>query len=371
MAGMATMPGPIAGGELRAALVTPLTGSLGGFGRDGTEALALWADRAAELPPALNGVTLELTDAAGRPAEAMAEAAAGEPDLLFGPYGSGPARRACAATDRLVFNHGGATAALRRPEYGNVVNVPAPAATYLHGAIDAATAADPGLARAAVLHTDTGFAREVGEGAARHARDRGLAAAVTSCQPGEVAAAATEVAGADLLLVAGRFDDEIAALRALRGGPWRAAAFVGAGVDEVFAGLPDHREGLLGPAQWTAETAPAPDEGPDAAWFAAAFAERTGRPPSYPAAQAFAAGLIAARCVREAGTVDDAVVARAAGRLWCTTLYGGFGLDSVTGLQARHEVVTVQWQDGHRRPVWPPEQAAAALRHPLPAGPDG
>lgn len=351
---------------LRAALITPLSGSLARFGRDSAEALALWAERAAQLPGSWSGVDLEVVDSAPDPAAAARRVAAGA-DVVFGPYGSGPARRVCAVTDRPVINHGGATAALRRPDHPHVINVLAPAATYLHGAVDVVADADPALASAAVLHTRTGFATEVGDGAAAHARARGLTVQVTGCAAGAVADAAAAVGDAELLLVAGRFDDEATALRHLRPRPWRAAAFVGAGVDEVLADLPAEREGLLGPAQWTVETAPEPDEGPHAAWFADRYAERAGRPPSYPAAQAFAGGLVAARCLRDAGTADDDALRRAADRLACTTLYGPFGLDPATGLQARHRVVTVQWQDGRRRVVWPPARAQAALRHPLPA----
>ena len=34
------------------------------------------------------------------------------------------------------------------------------------------------------------------------------------------------------------------------------------------------------------------------------------------------------------------------------------------GRQSGHRVLTVQWQDGVRRVVWPPELATADLRHP-------
>ena len=55
----------------------------------------------------------------------------------------------------------------------------------------------------------------------------------------------------------------------------------------------------MGPAQWLAEAAPIPDEGPSAEEFLAAFRERTGQEPAYPAVQAFAAGLLALRCLRD------------------------------------------------------------------------
>jgi branched-chain amino acid transport system substrate-binding protein len=47
--------------------------------------------------------------------------------------------------------------------------------------------------------------------------------------------------------------------------------------------------------------------------------------------------------------------------LACTTLYGAFRLDPLSGLQSGHHILTVQWQQGIRRVVWPPEQAERPL----------
>jgi branched-chain amino acid transport system substrate-binding protein len=94
--------------------------------------------------------------------------------------------------------------------------------------------------------------------------------------------------------------------------------------------------------------------------------------PPYPAAQAFAAGVIAGRCLRDArldascpAGHHDAALLAAARALDCTTLFGRFRLDPATGRQVGHQMLTVQWQDGVRRVVWPPERAQAPLRHPL------
>ena len=106
--------------------------------------------------------------------------------------------------------------------------------------------------------------------------------------------------------------------------------------------------------------------GPPAGRFVAAYRERTGAEPPYPAAQAFAAGVVAERCVRDAARTQRRRPLLAAARaLDCTTLFARFRLDPSSGVQTGHRVLTVQWQDGERRVVWPPERARAALRHPL------
>lgn len=165
----------------------------------------------------------------------------------------------------------------------------------------------------------------------------------------------------EILLVVGNFAEEAALASVLLARPWRFAAFVGAGVEEVLATLDERREGLLGSAQWVARTALPPDEGPDAHWFAAHYRKVAGSEPPYAAAQAFAAGVLSARCLRETGDPDEALIQAKAVRLTCRTLFGRFQLDPHTGLQTGHQVVVVQWQQGKRRVVWPPEQAECAL----------
>ena len=87
--------------------------------------------------------------------------------------------------------------------------------------------------------------------------------------------------------------------------------------------------------------------------------------PPYPAAQAFAAGLLCARCLRESGVSEDAAQLATARQLACTTLYGRFRVDPASGLQVGHQVLIVQWQNGARRVVWPPEQAERSVLSPL------
>src|ERR1700758_5789184 len=90
----------------RAVLVTPLSGPLARFGKAGASALALWAER--------SGVSLEVIDAYPSAASAIRAAEARRPDVVFGPYGSGPALAAAAASKGVVWNHGGATGRLAR-----------------------------------------------------------------------------------------------------------------------------------------------------------------------------------------------------------------------------------------------------------------
>jgi branched-chain amino acid transport system substrate-binding protein len=350
--------------RLHAALVTPLTGPLARFGRESELGLRLWADHAAVLPPPWTGVDLDVLDAAPDPGGAMCAAVETRPDVIFGPYGSGPMVVAARATDRVLWNHGGATSALRRPDFPNVINVLSPASSYFIGVLRAVRSVDPEITSVSILHRSTGFGRDVASGAMNAATELGFRARAVSFEPGLAAEAAVTLPEAEVLLVVGGFEDEVAAARTLLPGGWKAAAFVGAGVEDVLAALGDMREGLLGPAQWIASAAPEPNEGPDAGWFVERFRRIADSEPSYPAVQAFATGVLCARCLRGGG-VEDAAQLAVAYRMQCTTLYGRFRLDPESGLQVRHEVLVVQWQNGTRCVVWPPEQAERSLHYPL------
>jgi len=327
---------------VRAALVTPLSGPLGGFGRAGAAALALWADRFSGP----DEVHLSVVDAHPDARSALHRAESTHPDLLFGPYGTGPATRVATAASRLVWNHGGA----RVPPRRNVISVLAPAHTYFTGAVQLLRHQLAGNFNVGALHSNTGFGRGVADGALAEAQRLGIES--------RRAVLPDPAPEADALLVAASPEQEARIAETLDRRGRRAVGFVAAGVREVLAGLGVRREGLLGPAQWLAEAAPVPDEGPGAEEFLAAYRERTGREPAYPAVQAFAAGLLALRCLRAAGAADDAAVREAARRLDCTTLFGRFRIDS-RGRQVGHRVLTVQWQGGRRVVVWPPESASA------------
>ncbi len=352
--------------ELRALLLTPLSGPLARFGRAGAAALRLWAAEAADLPPPWRSVRLDLHDTHSDPAAAMRSGLASRPHLVFGPYGSRASLQALAATERVVWNQGGASSTIRWPAFPRAVNVLAPASSYFRGTLEAVRSVDPEARRVAILHGGTGFGADVARGAAEDAARLQFEATAIRFSAGDVARVAPQVPDADVLLVAGSFDDELAAARALLGREWRAEGFVGAVVDEVLAALGQARAGLLGPTQWVAAAAPESTEGPDVSWFLARYRAAIGSDPPYPAAQAFAAGVLAARCLRDARAVEDAAQLAVARSLDCRTLYGDFRLDPETGLQVGHEVLTVQWQGGARRVVWPPKYADRSLIYPRP-----
>lgn len=345
---------------LRAVLVTPLSGPLARFGAAGADALELWAREFEPDGP----VELSVHDAHPDTAEAMRVALATRPHLVFGPYGSGPVRAAARSTGRLVWNHGGASLAASWEESPNVVNVLSPADTYLEGAMETVRDASSSTTTVVIAHVDTGFGRAVAGGAEARAVELGFSVARRSFPPGRATDDVDDLGPAEVLCVAAGFADELALARALLGRSWRAAIFVGAGEEGVLDDLGAERDGLVGPTQWLASAAPDPEVGPTAELFTERFRARTGRDPSYPAAQAFAAGVLAGHAIRTGGSTDDDALRDVVTELDVTTLFGRFRVDPVSGRQVGHRVLTVQWQDGDRRVVWPSDRADADLRLP-------
>src|SRR5258707_4062967 len=155
--------------KLRAALVTPLSGPLASYGRAAAAGLTLWATQSANLPPPWTGVELEVRDTAKDPAAAMHAVIDTQPDVLFGPYGSSTMLAAARVSDRVVWNHGGATSRLSWPAFPLVINVLSPASTYFDGVLQLVRATDPGAATVSIFYGSTGFGRDVATGAANTA----------------------------------------------------------------------------------------------------------------------------------------------------------------------------------------------------------
>ena len=165
--------------------------------------------------------------------------------MVFGPYGLGPALAAAAASKGVVWNHGGATARLARPAYPRVVNVESPAYRYLAAVLETLVAEGLGEgSEVVIMHVDTGFGREVAEGAAVAARRLGLQRRSVTFRPGRARDVLAQVPAGDVLLSAGSFDDDVAIAQWDSEYRWRAVGLVAAGVDELRHAIGDRLSGF-------------------------------------------------------------------------------------------------------------------------------
>ena len=219
----------------------------------------------------------------------------------------------------------------------------------------------PGPRRVAILHAQRGtFPAAVAAGLEEEVSRRGSRVVLKRAYqvPGPDFPALldeVEAAGPDLVAGVGRIQDDLALARETRSRGLRAeaVALVAAGVAEFGRELGEQAEGFMGPSQWEAAASYPPEYGPTADRLALrhpGFASG-----DYAMAQAYAAGLVAARCVEEAGSLEAGALREAASTLDFTTFYGRFRIDPDTGRQVGRSVVIVQWQGGRKAVLWPPE----------------
>lgn len=313
-----------------AAATASLSGPFALQGRQAARGLEVWASS--------DQIELEIVDDAGSPGtaiDAYEQWLIAGVDLLLGPYGSGLVRRVAplaSAAGELLWNHGGSADDLAGPL---VVPVAAPASTYFRGSV--ALARRKGLRRIVLVTGRGPFASAVASGARRHAEELGLAVRQTDLAAFSTAGSLSE----DAVLIVGTFAEDVSLVEQIRTSEEPGLlGCVAAGLFEFGNRLGSSADGIVGPVQWISETTE-PEVGPSGADFSLQYETAHGEPPSYVAAQAAAAGFLAAAAHRRGYGHDD--VAR-----WRTTTpLGGFALDE-QWRQVGHSAITIEWRDGRQ-----------------------
>lgn len=291
---------------------------------------------------------------------------------LIGPYSSGLTGTAAAIAEghqKVLWNHGGSSDAIMQQGLRWAVHLPTPAGGYFAGLFACLLRHGAKAEPVAIVQRRRGtFAAEVVGGARQQAERHGFPLLPTFFYPDDakqIPALVRELgaAGPALIILIGRFDDDIRLVRSLTENPLRlkTAAAVATPMQAFREDLRERADGWIGPSQWEPGAKGSPDVGPSSAVFGERFRRRFGQLPDYPAAQAYAAGLIFQHCVRLAGSCDDASLRAAAAQLSCRTFYGDFRLDPASGIQVGHEAMLVQWQDGEKKIIWPADVAQARL----------
>jgi hypothetical protein len=337
-------PDPVHPAGLRAAAALALTGRYAGPGRQAADGLRAWADS--------RGVDLRIEDDRSDPARTGRLYRLLEPhaDLLFGPYGSGPARAAAGALrdrDAVLWNHGGSAI---EPTEARVVSVIAPAERYWAGLATVLAGDRVALDRVAVLHAPGGFGRATAAGAVDSLRAAGARPLlVRAFTEGTAAAAADEAvaAGCEAVVGCGRIEDDLALGRALAGRPLAVGLTV-CGIGLAAQRLGRAVTGWFGPAVWWPGGPRPPVALPEGS--------------DYPAAQALAGGLIAERALAAAGTTAPDALWAAARALRTVTFIGPFAVDE-TGRQVELAPFLVRWVQRAGAPAreraWAPPAATA------------
>ena len=299
-----------------------------------------------------------------------------EVDLLFSPYASSLSLAAAPVAEeygRVLWCHGGASDDIYAKGYRWVVGVLTPASRYLEGVIDIAREADESASRLAVIASSRGsFPREVVRGAVDYARSRGFEVCFDARYTPPFSESAfdfqeLQASRPDVVIGVGRIQDDLALARMLSrcGLECGAVAVVVAGVAEFATELGAAVEGYMGPSQWEPAAVYQPDYGPTVETLGSRHSMFLPGGGDYAMAQAYAAGLIAQRCVEDTGSLDNGILRAQASKLDFTTFYGRFKIEPETGRQIGRSVVIVQWQPGRKVVVWPPELREANPIYPV------
>jgi len=297
-------------------------------------------------------------------------------DLLIGPYGSGLTLAAAEMADAfqyVLWNHSGSSDEIFECNLSSVVGILTPASLYLCAILDMIKELDPTVRRVALFSAKTGFATDMASGALNWIKREGFIltghqsyrSGIEDFRP---LLAQIKDDPPEVFLSVGRVEDDILLGRQLRELKPRikATGLVVAAISRFKAALREQADGFFAPSQWEPQVRYTIDFGLPEEEFVSHYLKSATVPIDYPAAQGYAAGLVAQRCVEEVGTFDQKALREAAGRLRFTTFYGPYAIDLKTGRQTAHPMLVTQWQKGRKEIVWPKEVAEAQPVYPGP-----
>ncbi|PYM94728.1 MAG: hypothetical protein DME04_06830 [Candidatus Rokuibacteriota bacterium] len=343
-------------------------------GQDAYDGIRLWVEHVAGVGGLAFGphrarrplrlVALDDASRASRARENVARLLTEERvDVLLGPYGSGSTLAVAplaAAHGKILWNHGGASDAVTEAGSASIVSALSPASRYLRD-LPGLVRHRTGARRATVLYASRGtFASDVRRGVEAGARAAGFdvvraMAFDTPLRDSKALLGAALADGPNLLVVAGRFEDDVTIVRERRRlATVETVACVAAGADQFSRELGVLAEGVIGPSQWEPHLYERPSIGPPSAWFCSEFRRVFRRDPGYVAAQAYALGIIIGECIQRADSLEDRELLATARRLDTTTLYGRFRLDAGSSRQVGHEILLVEWRDSRKVFLPPP-----------------
>jgi len=291
-------------------------------------------------------------------------------DVLLGPYSSGITVAAASVAEefrRVLWNHGGASDRVYKQGFSWVVGILTSASKYMLGIIDLLREADLELQTMAIVSSASGsFSSAVSSGATDYAVAKGFDVVFTgkySPHGSDLSPLIREIKSLrpDIILGVGRIEEDLSFAQQLieERLEAKAVALVAAPLTRFKETLRANAAGFMGPSQWEPGVRYMPDYGPSVRNWMARLHDPGIKDGDYPMAQAYAAGLVVERCLKEAGTLDNLALRQTAAKLDFTTFYGRFRIDPVTGCQIGHSMVVVEWQKDWKPIVWPKEMRQA------------
>jgi branched-chain amino acid transport system substrate-binding protein len=301
-------------------------------------------------------------------------------NLILGPYGSSPTGTAAPICERYripMVEANGAAESIFSKGYKYSFMVLSPAKGYLRGIIDAVRSKDANAKTLAILGENESFSKEVAQGAAEYARQKGWQIVYEELYPTntqDVSALVTAIKGKnpDLVLGSGHLQDSLLIVKQSRdlGLSPKAMGFsVGPSSPEFRENLKSGSDYIFGGTQWTDALHYSGDD----PWrtpraFADAFKAKhpNYKTVPYQVAESAAAVIAYAKAIEKAGSLDTTKIRDALAALDAMTFFGRIKFDS-RGVNVYKPMAVEQYQpDGKKYTVWPAEVAEKQALYPMP-----
>lgn len=308
-------------------------------------------------------------------------------DFIMAPYSSGLTLAGAPVAERyaiLYMDHGGASDQIFQQGYKYIVQTIGPATRYHVGTLDMVSSVAPGAKSVALAYEDSEFARMTLQGAKEHAAKLGFEIVFERTYPTGVTdltplLSDLKVSKPQIVIGGGHYEDGELFCRQMADLDINVKALsliASATLPAYYEALGTTAEGAMGPSHWEygvtysaegARTVGLDWIGPSQDEFVALFQKTLGKEmiPDYHAAEAGAAILALVKAIEMADSVDSDKVRAAHTDLEFMSFYGAWDVDE-TGLQVGHTMVVMQWQNGKRVIVWPPEARTGEVLYPKP-----
>lgn len=289
-------------------------------------------------------------------------------DLLLGPYSSGVTLAASSVAEDHDFpmvSAGASSSHIWERGYRNIFGLYTLGRTYMDQVLDFAKRM--GLTRVALIYADAAFPRDVAEGVRETSARLGMTVVYEKSYGNSTTNFSSLIREMrfrrpEVVIGGSYLPDSTAFMRQAREHRLSADIFafaVGPGLPDFGLNLGEDAEGVMGNTQWEATL-----KLPGTRRFVERYRLKYGHPPGYHAAGGYGAGQVLEAAVGRAGSLGREALREALGALDVVTVFGHYRVDA-WGRQIGKPGYTVQWQDGERRVVLPPEVAVAPVRFPF------
>jgi len=308
-------------------------------------------------------------------------------DVLVGPYSSGLTMAAVAVTEEhgmVLVDINGVSDAIFQRGYKYIVLVHNRASDYMKSIVDMLVSLNDPDIKVALIFENSAFAVYAYNGAKEALQKYGIDIVYEklyekgATEFGSIISEAI-ASGANVLIGGGHYVDGEALTKQAWELGWKLKAIgimIAPAIPSFYEELQEIAENVLAQEQWEIGVKYSPEVASELGieWFGPTQEEfleyckqiNPDTLPTYHTALGFTGILLIKKAIEEAGSLNPDMIRSAFNRMHLMTFFGEFKIDPSTGLQIGHKMIVVQWQNGKKVIVWPPEAATGELIYPAP-----